>query len=145
MNACHLIFHMTSSWLELAMLIFYTAACFLNFKKQTTTSAHTKKMFQWNSQLNTYVHLETILTLVGLFTFPTGSDVKHYSLNVWLFPSLPLELGYNDHFSYSSCCIDHQYVCVCSIAEGCTLKLVLAMRGGPINTRRGKERANNTL
>lgn len=30
-------------------------------------------------------------------------------------------------------------VCVCSIAEGCTLKLVLAMRGGPINTRRGKE------
>lgn len=30
-------------------------------------------------------------------------------------------------------------VCVRSIAEGCTLKLVLAMRGGPINTRRGKE------
>lgn len=27
--------------------------------------------------------------------------------------------------------------CHFSIAEGCTLKLVLAMRGGPINTRRG--------
>lgn len=25
-----------------------------------------------------------------------------------------------------------------SISEGCTLKLVLAMRGGPINTRRGR-------
>lgn len=30
---------------------------------------------------------------------------------------------------------------VCSIAEGCTLKLVLALRGGPINTRKGKEKS----
>ena len=33
------------------------------------------------------------------------------------------------------------FVCVLiihSISEGCTLKLVLAMRGGPINTSRGR-------
>lgn len=33
---------------------------------------------------------------------------------------------------------DALLICLlCSIAEGCTLKLVLAMRGGPINIRRG--------
>lgn len=35
-------------------------------------------------------------------------------------------------------------VLFCSIAEGCTLKLVLALRGGPINTRRGKNKPTPT-
>jgi len=38
---------------------------------------------------------------------------------------------------YATGCSEFSYACVFSITEGCTLKLVLAMRGGPVNTRRG--------
>lgn len=34
-------------------------------------------------------------------------------------------------------CYKNVFIVIYSISEGCTLKLVLAMRGGPINTRRG--------
>lgn len=35
-------------------------------------------------------------------------------------------------------CYKNIFIVIYSISEGCTLKLVLAMRGGPINTRRGR-------
>jgi len=78
---------------------------------------------------------------------PTALEVKHLTLHVDMLPTVislsPITIEYIGEcipilFMYSPLFIIT--VCVCSIAEGCTLKLVLAMRGGPINTRRGKEK-----
>lgn len=88
-------------------------------------------MFQSNFQSCTKVHLDVILSL-EILTFRKQLEYLTVKKAAFCF--------YFMHWIviFILCCIKYS-LCVCSIAEGCTLKLVLAMRGGPINTRRGKE------
>lgn len=74
--------------------------------------------------------------------FPSASQVKYFPPNVNMLPTAIsiCHIRITCTGEWVTLMFTHAAsVCVCSIAEGCTLKLVLAMRGGPINTRRGKE------